>query len=308
MRSNKFTALLLSFVLFSLVTCFSACGEAVSESTSDTLSEPVTSEPSLTETVDPLTEAPTEVTDPAPSESTTQDRVSADRQEDYLPTGEVVANVVDALHETYMVGETEHSRVLPRIELPGPNVEAINEEILRDYTSDYHTANYTNIYYQWTVKDDVLSVVIIGGGSLYDGGWEGYGCDSFSVYNISISKCRLLSDDEVYSCSGIENVRESVLNALVHYSAAWKCKDEQGRTFFFGEHNNSSIAEELSDESFSRARPYFDKDGNLCVMGYVVTNVGAGGFYGFVPVYQYETDTLLSAEEYYDYFVQMYSK
>ena len=44
-------------------------------------------------------------------------------------------------------------------------------------------------------------------------------------------------------------------------------------------------------------------------MGYVVTNIGAGGFYGFVPVYEYEQNSpLMTAEEYYATFYEQYHK
>lgn len=305
--------LFVMILLFAVTVCVCACGESAQTSTTVEQSESESNERPSAQTTTPVIESiPTTQTEPTSvaTESTEPAKVSADNQEDYIPDGEVVAGVVDAVNETYTIDQIEHSRILPRIELPGPNVEAINEEILREYTSDYYSKNYTNIYYQWAVKDDVLSVVIIGGGSMNDGGWEGYGCDAFSVYNISISKCRLLSDEEVYAYSGVEDARASVLNAIVRYSAEWKGYTESRRELFFPAPDDYigiiSIAEELSEENFLRARPYFDDGGNLCVMGYAVTNIGAGGFFGFVPVYQYEAETLLSAEEYYSYYYELY--
>ena len=304
-----------AILLFALVFSLVACGETASELPTPTETEAVTT----TETPMETTTAPEETTEALSTETDistepTEERVSADRQEDYTPTGEVTANVVDALNETYTIAQVVYSRVLPQIDLPGPNVEAINEEILRDYTTDFYTANYANIYYEWAVKDDVLSVVIVGSGSMFDGGWEeeGYGCDAFSVYNISISKCRLLKDEEVYAAAGMADPEVQVLNAIVHYGARWKGRNEGGKQLFFGNPDNSNeiraIEETISHENFLQAKPYFDKDGNLNVMGYVVTNIGAGGFYGFVPVYEYENTPLLTAEEYYGTFYEQYNK
>ncbi len=300
-------AILLFVLVFSLV----ACGETATELPTPTETEAVTT----TETPTEPTTAPEETTEAIATETDIPaEPTSADRQEDYTPTGEVTANVVDALNETYTIDQVVYSRVLPQIVLPGPNVEAINEEILRDYTTDFYTINYTNIYYEWAVKDDILSVVIVGSGSMFDGGWEeeGYGCDAFSVYNISISKCRLLKDEEVYAAADMTDPESQVLNAIVHYGARWKGRNEEGKQLFFDKPDNSNeiraIEETISHENFLQAKPYFDKNGNLNVMGYVVTNMGAGGFCGFVPVYEYEYTPLLTAEEYYATFYEQYNK
>lgn len=296
-----------------LLCLFCACSKQESPSTSDTISEAVKSDSATESTTASSTAEST--APPTSSEVPIEPQVtevSPENQVDFTPTGDVVANVTDALNETYEIGGTVYSRRLPYIDLPGPNVEAINAEIMRVYTSDFYKYNYTNLYYHWAVKDDILSVVIVGGGSMHDGGWEGYGCDAFSVYNISVSKCRLLSHDEVYAASGFADVKTRVLHAIVSYGAEWKGRNEDSRTVFFGTpnyaHTITTIEEELSEESFERAVPYFDESGQLCVMGYVVTNIGAGGFYGFVPVCQYEASALMPASEYYSYFYQLYSK
>ncbi len=315
--ARKLKGFISTVLLLALVFSLAACSKTTEDPTLPTEQEAVATEaipeattPSVQDaTEDAPTESNTESTD-LPATDVTEERVSADNQEDYSPAGEVTANVVDALNEAYTIDQVEYSRVLPRIELPGPNVEAINAEILRDYTSDYYTVNYTNIYYQWAIKGDILSVVIIGGGSMFAGGWEDYGCDAFSVYNISISKCRLLKDEEVYAYA--ETDEATVLNAIVQYGAQWKGRDAEGKKLFFGNPNNSneiaSIEETISHENFLKAKPYFDAQGNLWVMGYVVTNIGGGGFYGFVPVYEYEASPLLTAEEYYNSFYKLYAE
>ena len=302
-----------SLYIMCFLCLFCACAKQTSPPITDTTSEPTAPSNSTAPTTINTT---TESTAPSTSTETPTEpqvtEVSPEHQVDFTPTGEVVANVVDAVSETFEFYGNIHSLRLPYIDLPGPNVEAINAEIVRKYTSDYYKYSYTNTYYHWTVKDDILSVVIVGGGSMHDGGWEGYGCDAFSVYNISVSKCRLLSHDEVYAAGDIADVKTRVLHAIVSYGAEWKGREESARTVFFGApdyaHTITTIEEELSEESFARAVPYFNESGQLCVMGYVVTNIGAGGFYGFVPVYQYEAHALMTASEYYDYFYQLYSK
>ena len=85
----------------------------------------------------------------------------------------------------------------------------------------------------------------------------------------------------------------------------------KGKKMFVGESDNgeesSAITEEFADKNFHAARLYLDKNGNLCVMGYIMTNIGTGGFYGFVPIYEYEAESLLSPEEYNDYYYTLFS-
>lgn len=301
---KKLICLLLALAL---VGALVACGPAEAPTEPDLNA----SQPTETEPQDDPTEPPTE-TEPSedPTEPPTEpaERVSVDNQVDYTPEGEVTANVTDALNVTYTdKNGVECVCILPKIELPGPNVEAINAEILADY-SGYIREDagflYRNIYYKWAVKGDILSVVIVPDESSHTGGERGYGYyGSATVYNISISKCRLISNEEVYAAAGIEDARTRVLHAAACHAGAWYISREEPEAIF----GNQTIAlmmleMNIAQENFDRAKPYFNEDGKLCALTYVHTPAGAGYFQGDFCVEDYDTDTLLTAEEYYDTF------
>lgn len=277
--------------------------------------EPSTELENPTESTEP-TEVSTEPSELLPTEP---QRVSVENQVDFTPEETVTPNVVDAVDVEY---EDKYgnrgSLELPKIELPGPNIEAINAEILSDYSDfirspdDSREMNYSDVYYEWGIHGDILSVLIVCGGSVFDGGWEDHdGCDRFSLYNISISKCRLVSNEEVYAASGMENVKTRVLHAITSFGGEWRGKDERTIEVFFPAADDSlsiqCFAEEISDANFEKTIPYFNEDGELCVMGYVTTFIGSGGFWGMIEVDDYNTNKLSSAEEYYRYYYELYN-
>ena len=311
------------FLALVMMTSLWACTNAP-ENQDDSQETPGSSEPStevpteLENPTEPSTEAPTKSTEPSVDLPTDPQRVSVENQVDYTPEEPVTANVTDAVNIQYKdkYGNSG-SLKLPKIELPGPNIEAINAEILSDYSDfarsedDSREMNYSDVYYRWGIHGDILSVVIIGGGSAFDGGWEDHGgCDLFSLYNISISKCRLVSNEEVYAASGMENVKTRVLHAITSFGGEWRGKDADAIEVFFnspeGGINLECFAEEISDANFEKAIPFFNEDGVLCVMGYITTFIGSGGFWGIIRVDDYYTDALSTAEEYYQYYYELY--
>lgn len=284
-------------------------------------SDPAT-EPSTATATEPSTEEPSQSVE-IPPEPTAElpeepERVSVDNQVDYTPEGAVIPSVADAVNVQFKDKYgNKGSLKLPKIELPGSNVEAINAEILNDYSDyvrsgdDTRQMNYSDVYYEWGVHGDILSVLIVCGGSVFDGGWEDYdGCDRFSLYNISISKCRLVSNEEVYAASGMENVKTRVLHAIANFGCQWRGKDADTIEVFYHDPVSgwslSCLQEELTDKNFAKAVPYFDEDGELCVMGTIYTFIGAGLFYGMIELDDYHTDSLSTAEEYYQHYYQLY--
>lgn len=262
-----------------------------------------TEPPSSSESTTEPSEDPTELPDEPPA------RVSVENQVDYTPDGDVTANVVDAVNTEFTdMNGIACVCILPKIELPGPNIEAINAEILADYSgyiiSDQsRTFEYQKIHYKWAVKGDILSVVVMPEGSIYAGGEEGYGYQAApSVYNISISKCRLISNEEVYAASGIADVQTRVLHAAASHAAKWLASPE--RSAVVTEDNKPWIVDlftqDISQENFDRAIPYFNEAGQLCALTYVHAPGGSGYFWGDFCVEDYNTEQLLTAEEYYD--------
>ena len=315
---------LICFLLaLALLSSLWACATVPVDETQGT-EPPVSSAPPETdpptETTEPSTEPPTETdppeTEPAPTEP---ERVSVDNQVDYTPEGEVVPNVVDAVNLSYMKypDEIEYVCILPEIQLPGPNVEAINAEILADYKVFYEIpegkeqpiANPSRkISYKWAVNGDILSIVILCGTHKDVSSIEAYGCTRTSVYNISISKCRLLSKEEVYAASGIEDVETRVLHAAAHHGGKFLLETTREWHFFENAVHKDWLVElfelNLSPENFEQAQPYFNEEGKLCVLAWTGTIGGAGYFWGDFCVEDYDTDALWTAEEYYEYYVE----
>lgn len=267
---------------------------------------------------EPSTETPTVPPEPTAELPEAPERVSVDNQVDYSPEGAVIPDVTDAVNVQFKDKYgNKGSLKLPKIELPGPNVETINAEILNDY-SDYirseddsrETSHY-NIYYEWGIHGDILSVLIVCSGSVFDGGWEDHdGCDRFSLYNISISKCRLVSNEEVYAASGMENAKIRVLHAIASFGGEWRGKDADTIDVFYNDPESGwglqCFQAELTDENFAEAIPYFDEDGELCVMGTVYTFIGGERFWGMIELDDYYTASLSTAEEYYQHYYQLY--
>ena len=211
--------------------------------------------------------------------------------------GSPQANVTDAVNEAFASGGLEFTRVLPRIELSCDAFEAFNEEVLSRYSRETMVENFYNeVTYRWGVKGDVLSVLVICNSEQtdWDGAW---------AYNFSISEGRLLTAAEVYAAAGVENVQTRVLHAIVSFGAEEKRNSTVGVYFNDIDTTQNTLkcmVTELCDLNFMSAEPYFNEDGELCVVGYIRTGLGSGGAYACICVEDYVTDTLHSARDYYE--------
>lgn len=216
--------------------------------------------------------------------------------------GSPQVSVTDAVNETFTSGDLQFTRILPRIELSGDVFDEINRDLLERYSQDTMIANFYNeVTYRWGVKGDVLSVLVIYNSEQTD--WGGA-----RAYNFSISEGRLLTDAEVYAASGIENIQTRVLHAIVSYGAEAKRNSTAGVYFNDSDTTQNTLMcmiGELCDLNFMDARPYFNEDGALCIVGYVRTGLGSGGAYACICVEDYETDTLHSARAYYEHYAAL---
>ena len=217
-------------------------------------------------------------------------KLSVADQVSYTPAETVVPNVSDLVDTT--LRSTFH---IPVIELPGPKVEAINQEILRDYREPFET-DVCAVDYEWTVQGDILSLVIMGTNS--DGKILAH-----SVYNISVSKCRLLENAEVYAAAGVESfqVKHAVTMGIM---TALSMEDYD--KYFAGQSDAMYTARRLAayqtDAMWNAFEPYFDADGEFCV--FAPNSMDPHNYVGSIEWYtvrisDYPTDRLYEPVDYF---------
>lgn len=236
-------------------------------------------------------------------------------QEDYIPDALYWANVTPLFDETYTDKfGNEYNIAVPKIEMPGPNIEAINRKIYNDYAANYLSIRptggyigYTSISYKWFINGDILSLVIMPVPA------AGYSGQDYDVYNISISKCRLMTDEEVYAASGMENVDVRVAHSIAcfageYYAAKNAVVNGERVSIYYGNGNAADIGplslfeDVLDTRNILSARPYLGRNGDLYVVGCAYTAVGSGENWGDIRVDDYYTDRLYSAWQYCMYF------
>ncbi len=256
----------------------------------------VTDTATATTTVAPVTEPTT-----APTEAVDQ------------PTVDLELLVTDAYYKKIDYYEELNSRdvtleyAIPQINLDGEAIVAVNEEIMAYYQSivdDELTAyeeGYSNICYsiayEWTVNDDVLSLLIT-----VKLDWAEP--MPYRVYNVSISEARLLSAEEMYEIADLDadTIREMLGSYYFDMYGNLSPSD-------FGDYYYDQLENTLADENVQRAEIYLDENGGACVIGQVYSMAGADYYSyiiavdGYVPNADYtayagtgtQTDTSVSS-------------
>lgn len=221
----------------------------------------------------------------------TINRTSPDRQVRYEPDATLVADVATVSYSEDIL--------LPQIELPGENIERINEEILRDFTPKNDPALY-RISFDANTAEDILSLRIVYASTQDD-------FVDYRVYNICISECRLLSHDEFYNKMGIETPEISVRHAIAMTGGACRTETERIKEINF-EHTPTGALPmfeyDLSDECYQRSLPYLDSNNEIRILCFIdIISNDAGHIFKDIRLADYEADVLYTAEEYYDYFL-----
>ena len=173
---------------------------------------------------------------------------------------ELVTNAVynDSLSDGYGYGVI----MIPQINLDSTEIDSINQEIYETYYTN-EAANWTRsspvgaIRYYKALKDDILSVVIE-----YSRPENEF--KSYSVYNVSVSGKRSVSDSEVIANSPISDFNGTVRKAMESwfYNAYYdsvSVSDESACEWY-----NEQLDATRADENVKRSRPYFNENGALC--------------------------------------------
>ena len=185
----------------------------------------------------------------------------------------------------------ERTYAIPKIELPGAEIEALNEEISKSFFKD--NLNEDGLYrgpivgYEWYVNGDILTLIL----------HEDYERDfmNYSVYSVRISAAHVMTTEEVLTEAGLtaaefETKASAALgNAycvwLADYISKYMDSDEQIVLQF---------QETISKDNAVKAVPYFNEKGVLCICGNIYQIAGADYHEELLPLTGYKTS------EYYD--------
>ena len=134
--------------------------------------------------------------------------------------------VVDAYSYEYADEHGEYKYNIPKIMLPGENIERINDEIwvwcyenamvyILDAISSGRSINLYEISYEWAIHDDILSLCVAQQ-------WTASVSD-YKVYNLYINTGETVSKDELLSYAGfsqeeyIETAKEAIGSEYLNY-------------------------------------------------------------------------------------------
>ncbi|MDO4324701.1 MAG: hypothetical protein Q4E24_01485 [bacterium] len=189
----------------------------------------------------------------------------------------------------YTVGKSEKTEItcmyrIPRVNLSSSDVEKINSEIysslspiIEDAVVEIDEYGYpctsNEIIYYWSVNGDVLSLVIRNSSYPdFGGGYE------YMVYNISVSTGNRLSKNELISVARIspENYHDTLWQALgsAYFQDKESCIAQMGYDDFF----RTQLEKTLSEDNIQNCVPYFNEDGQLCIIGAIYL-LGEADFY-----------------------------
>lgn len=190
---------------------------------------------------------------------------------------------------TYETIDNEGNKLtykLPQINLNGKEIDEINTKIYDEFytntilpmviepeKTDTSILCY-EVSYEWSIKNDTLSLLVSSVSNAAN--------INYSAYNISISKKSIMDRAEVIDCSHIKN--DEYLN---------KVKQALGSVFWeryydgimaniddsdFVNIANKQLSNTLSEKNINEADPYFNKNGDLCIIGKVYSIAGADSY------------------------------
>ena len=166
---------------------------------------------------------------------------------------------------------------IPKINLNGKAIEKINNDLwsslydgvvmaTQESWDLYEGSEY--VIYDWWVHDDVLSLVVESR-PVHWAWWD------YWVYNISISNEEIVTTDELISIAGWsqDEYHDAVRRALG--VSFFKDKEsyigQVGYDAFF----RLQLDKTISEENVQNCIPYFNEDGQLCIIGAVYSLAGA---------------------------------
>ena len=200
-----------------------------------------------------------------------------------LPSIDYNNLVTEAYTETYTDEFETHVWRIPKIMLPGDDVEAINHEIWETMftgaISENHKAiqhgdsfiPYGVIDYQWAVNGNILSLFIAKRVSHTH--W-----DEYYAYNVDIATGNKLSRDALLDAHGYSLDKYNQLAKQVLGSQFWNDWDRTDEAFQnndFVSWFNEALQKTISQENIDQSYPYINNKGELCIIAKVYSLAGA---------------------------------
>ena len=226
--------------------------------------------------------------DDQPKASTEGMVQTTEATESIEPTEPAGPLVTDAWASDCSCGTTitgkEYSYAIPQINLDSSAAALINGQIMDKYscivhnceeTGNEYAPKYFSVAYEYSVVGDVLSLRIEDDPADLDD-------NQYTVYTISIAEKAEADKEDIVETAGMayDDYLMQVKHALV--SEFWNMHE----SFYSFTSTNLSLQvlktidddlqKTLSADNLEAAIPYFDKNGNLCILGKYYINAAAG--------------------------------
>ncbi len=274
-----------------LALTLAACDDSPEPAEAPQVQAPQTAEPAVPQEVEPQQEVPTQGDDLTPPPEAL---VPFEPSQAELHEGDPLL-VTDAFTYTYMYMDTdetgnmktfEHPYAIPQVMMDSPEITALNQEIYQKlYNAELietvennnenrgtYAPHYLEVSYSWAIQGDILSLAIQAPSTDF---LEGY------VYNISISKEALLSNEEVLAASAmswedyLEQVRLALSNEFWNTFAQVQDYVTAGTPEDIAVYDDC-LQRTMAQENLEAAIPYYDMEGKLWILGSFHFPAGGG--------------------------------
>ena len=273
---KKLKSVLFCLLAAVLVLSLCACGpQEAAEPSAELPTEPSTM------SAPPTTEAPTEppTTEPEITEPETT--------EEWLPDGPVEPEVITAYSGTAIwpgKPSKECTFSVPRIVMPGPYIEKLNDEIRETFfvnAEDYIVSNYRSY-----VCGNYLTVIMT-----YKYCWVGESdIEAYTVYTINIEKCRPATREEILEAAGITEEEFLEKDIAAQVKAYYDNRYGYDLSLFsFDEAHVESETKYLANKNVEETGqpltyPFLGEDGSLWACGLTYQPAGQGSYLSLVPL------------------------
>lgn len=182
-------------------------------------------------------------------------------------------------------GATEYH--IPKIMIDNPKIDAINKEIEDECMRWFKDDKSDGIEYEWGTNNNILSISMVFKNCMYQSGYGYY------VYNISLDNYEYVGKEEVLIAAGVDeetyNQRQKeAMGSMIWDGMHIMIEDHISK----GEYNAvagyaNALEETLAQKNLDASTPYFNKKGELCVMGKINNNVGSRWHTRFINITDY---------------------
>ena len=184
-----------------------------------------------------------------------------------------------------------HTLVIPFINLPGAEIDALNEELYRFFTTDAQATDSAPVRaaeYHWYVRGDVLTLLL----------QQNYGSvnPKYTIYSIRISTAHVMTKKEVLAEAGLTDAEyRELASAALGNAYCVSLSDYIPRFIDTDVFLRRQFIKTIGRDNTSETVPYFGENGTLYLCGRVYQITGGGSYQEkLLPLTEYETS------EYYD--------